>query len=181
MSYFLILIKAYSIFVCTHFTWFFCPFPRLVMSGKISTLHSGQSLPQFIPQTHNLCHCLWWALSTLTVCHQSTTVHLGPRLESWPIELWVTYWSVPLTLRSLLALREILDPIKRGYHLYLLFVQPYILCLSNSKGQIKDVKIWKDGLKVMACPKTLGRKEKWFSHIRGLSQSPKVYLNLEGS
>ena len=26
VSYFLILIKACSIFVCTHFTWFFCPF-----------------------------------------------------------------------------------------------------------------------------------------------------------
>ena len=32
----------------------------------------------------------------------------------------------------------------------------------------------------MAYPKTIGMKEK-FSHIRGLSLNPKVYLNLKGS
>ena len=69
--------------------------------------------------------------------------------------------------------REILDPIKRGYPLYLLFVQPYILCSPNSKEQIKDVKL-KDDPKVMAYPKIFGIKEKKFSHIRGLSLSLKV-------
>ena len=33
----------------------------------------------------------------------------------------------------------------------------------------------------MAHPKMFGMKEKKFSHIRGLSQNPKVYLNLKGS
>jgi len=83
VSYFLILINTCSIFVCTHTSLgSFIPFTRLVMSGKMSVFHSGQSLS--IPPTHNLCHCLWWALSTLIVCYQSTIVHLGPRLESWP-------------------------------------------------------------------------------------------------
>ena len=42
VSYFLILIKAYSIFDCTHFTWFFLSLlPWLVISGKMSTLHLG--------------------------------------------------------------------------------------------------------------------------------------------
>ena len=85
VSYFLILIKACSILVCTHFTLVLLSFlPRLVISGKISMLHSGQSISKFIPWTHNLCHCLWWALSTFTVCLRSTKVHLGPQLESWP-------------------------------------------------------------------------------------------------
>ena len=66
--------------------------------------------------------------------------------------------------------------------MYLLFVQLYILCSPNSKGQIKikDVKL-KDDPKVMAHPKMFGMKEKKFSYIRGLSQNPKVYLNLKGS
>ena len=33
----------------------------------------------------------------------------------------------------------------------------------------------------MAYPKTIGTKENKFSHIKGLSQNPKVYLNLKGS
>ena len=94
----------------------------------------------------------------------------------------MTYWSTPIALRSLPTLREILDPIKRGYPLYLLFAQLYILCSPNSKGQIKDVKYFlNDDPKVIACPKILGWKEKKFLHLRGLSQSPKVYRNLEGS
>jgi len=46
----------------------------------------------------------------------------------------------------------------RGYPLYLLFVQPYILCSPNSKGQIKDEKKkeFEDYLKVMAYLKMLG-------------------------
>ena len=120
----------------------FVPFIPVMMSGKMCTLHLGQSLPEFILPTHNLCHCLWWALSTLMVCHQSTTVHLGPRLESWPTKLWMTYWFVPLALGSLPTLRVILDPTNKRVPFYLLFVQPYILCSPNSKGQIKDVKIW---------------------------------------
>ena len=36
VSYFLILTKAYSILVCTHFTWFILSLsPRLVMSAKV--------------------------------------------------------------------------------------------------------------------------------------------------
>ena len=34
VSCFLTLIKAYSILVCIHITWFFCPLPWLVMSGQ---------------------------------------------------------------------------------------------------------------------------------------------------
>ena len=43
MFHFLILIKACSIFVCTHFTWFFCPFAWLVMSGKVDALFGSKS------------------------------------------------------------------------------------------------------------------------------------------
>ena len=39
----------------------------------------------------------------------------------------------------------------------------------------------KDDPKVMAYSKTIGTKEKMFSHVRGLSLSSKVCLNLKGS
>ena len=65
-----------------------------------------------------------------------------PKLESWPTKLWMTYWFVPLALGSLPTVRVILDPTNKRVPFYLLFVQPYILCSPNSKGQIKDVKIW---------------------------------------
>ena len=43
------------------------------------------------------------------------------------------------------------------------------------------MKKWKGDLKVMAYPKILRQKEKKSSHMRDLSQSPKVRLNLKGS
>ena len=43
----------------------------------------------------------------------------------------------PFCFKEPVTLREILDLIKRGHPLYLLFVQPYILRSPNSKGQIK--------------------------------------------
>ena len=84
VSYVLTLIKAYSILVCTHITWFYCPFISVGDEWEDGRLHSSPSLLKFIPPTHNWCHYLWWALSTLKVCHQSTKVHLGLQLESWP-------------------------------------------------------------------------------------------------
>jgi len=62
----------------------FVPFTSISDMWEDGRLHSGLSLLKFILPTHNQCHCLWWALSTLKVCHQSTKVHLGPWLESWP-------------------------------------------------------------------------------------------------
>ena len=56
--YFLIIIKAYSIFVCTHFIWFFLSLsPRLVMSGKVeapfgpkfSRIHLSNSQSMLLP------------------------------------------------------------------------------------------------------------------------------------
>ena len=39
----------------------------------------------------------------------------------------------------------------------------------------------KDDPRVMVYAQNVGMKKKEFSNIRGLSQSPKVYLNLKGS
>ena len=71
----------------------------------------------------------------------------------------MTSLSILLALGSPPTLREILDPIKRGYPLYLLFGQPYILCSPNYKGQIKGVKL-KDDLEVTAYPKKFWDKRK---------------------
>ena len=71
----------------------------------------------------------------------------------------MTYLFILLALGSLPTLREILDLIKKGHPLYLLFVQPYILWSPNSKGQIKDIKL-KDDPKVMAYPKMFWDKRK---------------------
>ena len=54
----------------------------------------------------------------------------------------------------------------------------YVHLILKDKSKIKDVKL-KGDPKVMAYLKIFGMKEKKFSHIRGLSQSPKVYLNLK--
>ena len=72
MSYFLILIKAYSIFVCTHFTWFILSLsPRLVMSEKVeaplgpksSKVHPTnlQSIPLPIMGFEYCRHCILFA------------------------------------------------------------------------------------------------------------------------
>ena len=51
----LILTKAFLILFCTHFHLVLLSLsPHLVMSRKMSTLHSGQSLLEFIPPAHNL-------------------------------------------------------------------------------------------------------------------------------
>ena len=58
MSYVLTLIKAYSIFVFTHITWFVCSLTSVGDKWEDGRLHSGLSLSKFIPPTHNVCHCL---------------------------------------------------------------------------------------------------------------------------
>ena len=71
-------------------------------------------------------------------------IHSGPfrlMLESWPTQLWVTYWSIILALGAYPHLERSQILSIRGYLLHLLFVQPYILYSPNSKGQIKYVKI----------------------------------------
>lgn len=45
----------------------------------------------------------------------------------------------------------------------------------------KRCKKEKDDPKVMAYPKKIGIKEMKFSHVRGFSLNPKVYLNLKSS
>ena len=55
------------------------------------------------------------------------------------------------------------------------------MCSPNSKGQIKDIKNEGMALKLWYILRYYGIKEKKFSHIRGLSLNPKVYLNLKGS
>ena len=64
VSYVLPLIKAHSIFICTHFTWFICPLTSIGDGWKDGRLHLSPSLLKFIPPTHNVCYCLWWALIT---------------------------------------------------------------------------------------------------------------------
>lgn len=56
MSYVLTLIKAYSILVYTHITWFYCPFTSVGDEWEDGRLHLGLSLSKFIPPTHNRCH-----------------------------------------------------------------------------------------------------------------------------
>ena len=51
----------------------------------------------------------------------------------------------------------------------------------NPKEQIKDIKKEMMTLKLWYTQDCCGIKEKKFSHIRGLSLNPKVYLNLKGS
>ena len=58
VSYVLTLIKAYSIFVFTHITWFVCSLTSVGDKWEDGRLHSGLSLSKFIPPTHNVCHCL---------------------------------------------------------------------------------------------------------------------------
>ena len=87
VSYFLILIKAYSILVCTHITWFFCSFTSIGDEWEDWGLHSGPNLSKFIPLTHNRCHCPWWVLSTLRVCLvgriKSGRIENGEMMEKW--------------------------------------------------------------------------------------------------
>ena len=47
----------------------------------------------------------------------------------------------PFSLRKPTQTREILDRTMKGTLYILLFVQPYIMCSPNSKGQIKGVKM----------------------------------------
>ena len=68
----------------THSLGSIVPFTSVGDEWQDGRLHSDPSHSMFIPLTHNVCHCLWWVLSTLTVFHQSTKVHLGSLLESWP-------------------------------------------------------------------------------------------------
>ena len=117
----------------------FIPLPWLVMSGKMEATFRPR-LFEFYPtnsQPVSLPMMDFEYINGLPPIYYSP---FWPKIESWPTWLWVTYWSIPLALRSLPTLREILDPIKRGYPLYLFFVQPYILCSPNSKGKIKYVK-----------------------------------------
>ena len=55
----------------------------------------------------------------------------------------------PFSLREPIYTREILDLITKDALLYLLFVQPYIMCSANSKEQVKDVKNGRGGSNVM--------------------------------
>ena len=66
----------------------------------------------------------------------------------------------PFSLREPTHTREILDPITKDTFIYILFIQPYTMCLPNSKGQIKDIKNGRDDPKVTIYPKILWDKRK---------------------
>ena len=55
------------------------------------------------------------------------------------------------------------------------------MCSPNPKEQMKDIKMEWMTLKLWHTLRCYGIKEKKFSHIRGLSLNPKVYLNLKSS
>ena len=53
VSYVLTLIKAYSILVCIHITWFYCLLISIGNEWEDGRLHLGPSFLKFIPPTHN--------------------------------------------------------------------------------------------------------------------------------
>jgi len=68
-------------------------------------------------------------------------VHLGLLLESLDHLVVSDLLIYHFSFRKPTHTREILDPTIKGTLYILLFVQPYIMCSSNSKGQMKGIKM----------------------------------------
>ena len=129
VSYFLILIKACSIFVYTHFTWFFCPFTLVddmwedeytPFGPKSSGVHPTNSQSMPLPMSG-----FEYVNGLLPIYYNPFRPKVGIIAHLVVSDLW----SVPLALRSLPTLRDILDPINKRVPFYISCLFNHISCV----------------------------------------------------